>query len=147
MAARLFSFAALSIALLASFLYTPAAELYALRSIDRRATLTRYENNTAINNDKCIVHKEVNACEDVKIHFASSTAFIVCGDPEERVHFYPAAGNFDAASRREDSFREDLLKYDIRTKETTKLKIEGLEGDFITHGLDVYSFPEDSSKV
>lgn len=123
------------------------SQFYALRNINRSVTLTRYANHSSLNNEHCVVHYDANACEDVRIHHESSTAFLACGNPEERTHWYPPSCNHNAAARREDSFREDLLTYNIRTKKTTRLEIEGLEGDFINHGIDVFSLPDDSSKV
>lgn len=109
--------------------------------------VTRWVNSSAVNNERCTVHYEGDACEDVKIHFASNTAFVACGNPEERTKWYPASGRYDAASREEASFKEYLLKYDIKRRETTKLKVHGLDGDFITHGIDIYSFPDDPTKI
>ncbi|KZT25048.1 paraoxonase 2 [Neolentinus lepideus HHB14362 ss-1] len=111
------------------------------------ALITRWENSSTLNNERCVVHQEADACEDVKIHFQSSTAFISCGDPEQRMQWYPCSGRHNARGRREDSFREHLFKYDIKRKETTKLRVIGLDGDFITHGIDVYSFPDEPSKI
>lgn len=135
------------VAPLLTLLSSLGSQLYSLRSIDRGVTLTRYANYSSINSQHCLVHHEANACEDIRIHYPSSTAFLACGIPEERTHWYPPSCRHDAAARREDSFIEDLFKYDIKTKLTTKLRIDGLEGDFINHGIDVYSFPNDTSKV
>ncbi|TFK47136.1 paraoxonase 2 [Heliocybe sulcata] len=112
-----------------------------------RASVTRWSNSTALNNDRCVVHTEANACEDIKIHFPSNTAFLACGDPEGRTHWYPSSARYDAKGRREESFREKLFKYDIKRKETTELRLIGLEGDFISHGIDIYTFTNDPSKV
>ncbi|PGH16649.1 hypothetical protein AJ80_05151 [Polytolypa hystricis UAMH7299] len=114
---------------------------------DRSASLTKYAHHTPVNNEKCAVHYEANACEDARIHFASSTAFIACGDPEGRSHWYPPSNARDAAGRKNDSFQEDLFKYDIKRRKTTKLRIDGLEGDFISHGIDIYSFPNNPGKI
>ncbi|TFK47145.1 paraoxonase 2 [Heliocybe sulcata] len=111
------------------------------------ASITRWANSSALNNQRCVVHREADACEDVKIHFPSSTAFVSCGDPEQRMQWYPCSGRHNARGRRENSFKEHLFKYDIKSKRTTKLRVLGLEGDFITHGIDIYSFPDDPSKV
>lgn len=111
------------------------------------AKLTHWENSTALNNGDCTVDEIANACEDVKIHFASSTAFIACGDPVERTKWYPPACRHNAQARSEDSFRENVFKHDIKTGTTTELQIEGLEGDFVSHGIDIYQSPNDPSKV
>lgn len=106
--------------------------------------LGRWADSSTLNNGACVVDRTANGCEDVKIHHASSTAFLACGDPLERTRWYPAANiRTDARS----SFRENLFKYDITKAKTTELKIHGLDGDLINHGLDIYSFPEDPSKV
>ena len=109
--------------------------------------LVRWANSKALNNANCQVNHAANACEDVRIHSKSGTAFLACGNPVERTNWYPPAGVRGASKRSEASFREQLFKYDLKSKRTTKLKIVGLEGDFVTHGLDIYSFPEDPSKV
>lgn len=109
--------------------------------------LVHWENSTALNNGDCVVNHIANACEDVKIHFASSTAFLACGDPIGRTHWYPPACRHDAAARSEVSFREHLFKYDIKTGVTTELKVEGLEGDFVTHGIDLFQVDGERNKV
>lgn len=109
--------------------------------------LTQWANSSALNNADCQVNYAANACEDVNIHFPSHTAFLACGDPIERTHWYPPAGVRAASKRSEASFREQLFKYDIATGQTRELKIEGLEGDFVTHGIDIYTFEDDPKKV
>jgi arylesterase/paraoxonase len=103
--------------------------------------LVKWENSTALNNGNCRIVKEANACEDVKLHFGSNTAFLACGDPYERTKWYPCAGRRDAAGRSEASFREQLFKYDLKSDKLTQLVIKGLDGDLITHGLDIYEIP------
>ena len=109
-----------------------------------KSQLLRWKDDEYLNNN-CIVHQTANACEDVKIHFASNTAFLACGDPKGRTAWYPGAGRHDAKNRQD--FREKLFNYDMKTKKTTELRIDGLEGDFVTHGLDVIDLPGDKSKV
>jgi arylesterase/paraoxonase len=133
--------------ILFSLLYRPALQLSTFRSEDHTARLTRYADSSPLNSDRCTVNYAADACEDVNIHFASSTAFLTCGNPAERVHWYPPSSAHNAAARSEDSFREYLFKYDIKKKKTTSLRLEGLSGDFITHGIDVYSLPDDPTKV
>ncbi|EXJ69303.1 uncharacterized protein A1O5_07339 [Cladophialophora psammophila CBS 110553] len=112
-----------------------------------KARLVRWENSSALNNEDCQVIRAANACEDVKIHFPSHTAFLACGDPVERTHWYPCAGVRTVSLRAESSFREHLFKHDLETGETTELRIKGLEGDFITHGIDIFPLPGDSSRI
>ncbi|KAK0387028.1 hypothetical protein NLU13_5342 [Sarocladium strictum] len=114
------------------------------RVIIQKSQLLRWEDSDYSNND-CVVEQTANGCEDVKIHFDSNTAFLACGDPKGRASWYPGAGRHDAKSRKD--FREKLYKYDIKSKKTTELRIEGLGGDFVTHGIDVIAVPGDSSKV
>lgn len=135
--------------LISLLLYTQSVHLWRLvGKVDIDQTrLVRWENSTPLNDDQCVVHHEADACEDVKIHYASSTAFLACGDARERTNWYPCAGVRTVERRSESSFRESLFKYDIDTGKTTQLVIKGLEGDFITHGIDVFPLPEDSSKV
>ncbi|KIW93306.1 uncharacterized protein Z519_05911 [Cladophialophora bantiana CBS 173.52] len=112
-----------------------------------KARLVRWENSSAFNNEDCQVIRTANACEDVKIHFPSHTAFLACGDPVERTHWYPCAGVRTVSRRAESSFREQLFKHDLETGETTELRIKGLEGDFVTHGIDIFPLPGDSSRI
>jgi arylesterase/paraoxonase len=137
----------LPVAIVVAILYLPASELYSFRRVDRTSALSHYTNHSGLNNDHCTVHYAANACEDVNIHFPSKTAFLACGDPEQRAHWYPPSCAHNADARSEESFREDLFKYNIRSRETTKLRIDGLDGDFINHGIDIYSLPDDPTKV
>lgn len=107
--------------------------------------LLRWANSGPLNNQDCVVNRVADACEDSVIHYPSSTAFLACGNPSERSAWYPAAGAHNASGR--TSFRESLFKYDIKTGRTTELRIEGLEGDFVTHGIDLLESPTSKSKV
>lgn len=133
--------------LLSFLLYSQSANIWALLGkvdIDK-TRLVRWANSTALNSENCQVIHAANACEDVKIHYASSTAFLACGDPLERTRWYPCAGVRTVSLRQ--SFREQLFKYDLKTGKTTELQVRGLEGDFITHGIDILPLSDDSSKV
>ncbi|KAF7559009.1 hypothetical protein G7046_g5137 [Stylonectria norvegica] len=132
---------------LVAFLYQPAVELYTFRQVDRTNSLTQWSNHSRLNSQHCKVHYEADACEDISVHWASSTAFIACGEPSERALWYPPSLAYNASGRSEASFREKLFKYEIKTQKTTRLRIEGLEGDFVNHGIDVYEFPEDPTKI
>ncbi|KIW62736.1 hypothetical protein PV04_10873 [Phialophora macrospora] len=130
-------------------LYNQSAQLWRLAGrveIDK-TRLVRWENSSHLNNGDCRVIDTANACEDVKIHFPSKTAFLACGDPVERTHWYPCAGVRTVSLRAESSFREQLFKHDLKTGETTELHVKGLDGDFITHGIDILTFPEDPSQI
>jgi len=87
---------------------------------------------------------QADACEDLKIHFSSGTVFAACGNPEARTKWYPPSGRHNADDRAAETWQEKLFKYDIVTKKTTELKLEGLEGDFITHGLDIMDIEEEA---
>jgi arylesterase/paraoxonase len=130
-------------------IYTQSAQLW--KQVGRveidKSRLVRWENSSHLNNDNCRVIDTANACEDVKIHFPSRTAFLACGDPVERTHWYPCAGVRTVSLRAESSFREQLFKYDLRTGKTTELQVKGLDGDFITHGIDIFPLPGDPSQV
>jgi arylesterase/paraoxonase len=112
-----------------------------------QTTLVRWANHSALNNQNCVVSQVADSCEDVAIHYATNTAFLACGNGKERTQWYPGAGMRSAKRRSEASFREFLFKYDIRSGETTELKIEGLDGDFVTHGLDIFQLPNVKTKV
>lgn len=127
--------------------FRPLADLYELKQTDRVPSLTRWSNHSLLNSEFCEVHHEADACEDVRIHWASSTAFIACGDPAERVFWYPPSLAYNVSGRSEASFQENLIKYEIKTNTSTKLRIEGLQGDFVSHGIDIYEFPDDPKKV
>lgn len=150
MAWKLYFGFALLLALVSAALYGAPlafiASLFGHVQIDS-SKLVHWANGPALNNEECVVNYAANACEDVKIHFGSNTAFLACGNPLERTHWYPPACVHDAASRSEASFREQLFKYDIKTGHTIELRIEGLEGDFVTHGIDLFQSPSDPSKV
>lgn len=138
---------AVVLAVLAAVMYRPVVDLYTLRHTDRTEALTQWSNHSRLNSLNCKVHYETNACEDLSIHWPSSTAFIACGDPLERALWYPPSLAYNASGRSEESFREKLFKYDIKSKKTTRLRIDGLQGDFVNHGIDVYEFPNDPTKV
>ncbi|KAH0833570.1 Pon2 [Fonsecaea pedrosoi] len=135
--------------LVAVLLYNQSSQLGRLvgRVEIDKTRLVRWENSSALNNHDCQVIKAANACEDVKIHFPSHTAFLSCGDPVERTHWYPCAGVRTVSLRAESSFREQLFKHDLETGQTTELQIKGLEGDFITHGIDIFPLPEEASRI
>lgn len=139
----------LIIPLIALAIYSQAGYLWKLvGQVDvDKARLVRWENSTALNNGDCKVVHAADACEDVKIHYPSQTAFLACGNPIERTHWYPCAGVRTVERRAESSFREQLFKYDLQTGKTTALELHGLEGDFVTHGIDILPVSEDSSKV
>lgn len=139
----------LIILFVAAIIYAQSDLLWKLvgRANIDKSRLVKWENSKALNNADCRVVEEMNACEDVKIHYPSNTAFLACGDPWERRSWYPCAGMRDAASRSKASFREFLFKYDILTGKSTQLQLRGLEGDFINHGIDVFSSPESPTTV
>ncbi|KAF2180272.1 hypothetical protein K469DRAFT_693427 [Zopfia rhizophila CBS 207.26] len=47
----------------------------------------------------------------------------------------------------QESLNESLWKYDLVSGQSTQLELIGLKGDFATHGLDVYSLPDDKTKI
>ncbi|CAM1507656.1 Fc.00g072970.m01.CDS01 [Cosmosporella sp. VM-42] len=132
---------------LAVLLYHPVIELYTFKHTDRIDSLTQWSNHSRLNSQNCTVHYEADACEDISVHWATSTAFIACGDPLERTLWYPPSLAYNASGRSEASFREKIFKYDIKTEKSTRLRIDGLGGDFVNHGIDVYEFPDDPTKI
>ncbi|ERS97294.1 hypothetical protein HMPREF1624_06626 [Sporothrix schenckii ATCC 58251] len=117
--------------------------------IDKAGRLQQWAASRPLNNGACVVETAANACEDVVVHAASSTVFAACGDPRGRAHWYPPAGQRDARGRLAvgSSFRETLFKHDLQSGVTTELRIEGVEGDFVTHGVDIWSSPDDPSTI
>ncbi|CAK7227289.1 hypothetical protein SCUCBS95973_006489 [Sporothrix curviconia] len=105
------------------------------------ARLQRWENLPDVANGACVVDTVANACEDVNVHAASSTAFLACGDPAGRVQWFPSS-RFQLASNRA-TFREQFFKFDLKTNTRTELKLDmnGLlpdDHDIVTHGLDIF---------
>ncbi|CAK7197939.1 hypothetical protein SEUCBS139899_000590 [Sporothrix eucalyptigena] len=110
--------------------------------------LRRWENLPDVANGQCVVDTVANACEDVNIHAASSTAFLACGDPAGRVQWFPSA-RFQPSTNRA-VFREQFFKYDLKTQTRTELQLHGLpspDHDIVTHGLDIRAIPGDNSKI
>ncbi|RVX69684.1 hypothetical protein B0A52_06328 [Exophiala mesophila] len=99
-------------------------QLLGQANIDK-TRLIKWSDSKPLNNHDCKVIHKADACEDVKIHYASNTAFLACGDPIGRTYWYPCAGVRHPEKRAEASFREQLFKYDITTGLTTKLELEG----------------------
>ncbi|KAK7432886.1 hypothetical protein QQZ08_000357 [Neonectria magnoliae] len=87
------------------------------------------------------------ACEDVKIHAPSSTAFLACGYPLDRLQFYPSAGRYNFSTERKHL--EYFIKYEIETNTTIRLEIEGWSGDedLVLHGLDIWQPAGDASQI
>lgn len=116
--------------------------------VDARA-LSRYDGRPRLNSHNCTVIPQANACEDVKIHYASHTAFAACGDPEARTLWYPPIGAVDADRRPANTWRESIFTYDILTKKTVELRIEDAPEDweFISHGIDLWFSDDDAAKI
>jgi arylesterase/paraoxonase len=108
---------------------------------------TTWKGHGALNNDKCWIDTAGQACEDIRIHYPSSVAFLACGYPETRAAFYPPLARHDTTSA--TTYHEYFLKYDIATNTTTRLKIEGLDAshDLVLHGIDLYVPEDDASKI
>ncbi|CAK7212315.1 hypothetical protein SBRCBS47491_001421 [Sporothrix bragantina] len=109
--------------------------------------LRRWENLPDVANGACVVDTVANACEDVNIHAASSTAFLACGDPAGRVQWFPSSGYQPSTNR--PTFREQFFKYDLKTQTRTELKLDlgsllPEDHDIVTHGLDIYPGKDDS---
>ncbi|KIW93932.1 uncharacterized protein Z519_05247 [Cladophialophora bantiana CBS 173.52] len=124
----------------------PVLNLYGGRLAD--ATIhTTHLRHGPLNNDKCWTNPLGKACEDVRIHHPSATAFLACGYPETREAFYPPLNRHDTMSA--DSYHEYFLKYDIKTDKATKLTIEGIDSshDLILHGIDIFVPKDDDSKI
>lgn len=102
-----------------------------------------YVDYGGFNNDRCWMNSVGKACEDVKVHYPSNTAFLACGNPEDRLEFYPGAGRHNSSPSR--SYLEYLIKYDIDANITTRLEIENwnIQRDLVLHGLDIWEQRED----
>ncbi|CAN9354268.1 unnamed protein product [Alternaria alternata] len=101
-----------------------------------------------INNNNCWKHIEGQACEDVKIHDASSTAFLACGNSTQRQNaWYPPIENRDRSS--EQAIHEYFLKYDIERNLTTRLQLENWNqgDDLVLHGLDIWQSDESPNEI
>ncbi|KAJ3342811.1 hypothetical protein HDU93_000941 [Gonapodya sp. JEL0774] len=94
----------------------------------------------------CKVDPRVSGCEDMAIHHSSGTVFMACGDPTNRLKWFPpilpmctdknAAGN-----------RDTPYKYDPETATLTPLKLKHYDGDLRLHGLSLYQEDEEPGKV
>ncbi|KAF9890079.1 hypothetical protein FE257_006240 [Aspergillus nanangensis] len=144
---RGYLYSAVLLALLATILpVSLIGGLIGKTQIDKKM-LVRWADRMPLNNQNCVVSKVADACEDVAIHYATNTAFLACGYGKERALWHPGAGMRSAKLRSERSFRESLFKYDIRSGETVELIVVGLDGDFVTHGIDIFQLPNDENKV
>lgn len=112
-----------------------------------QARLRRWENLPDVANGQCTVDFVANACEDVNVHAASSTAFLACGDPAGRVQWFPSSGYQPTTNRA--VFREQFFKVDLKTQKRTELVLHGLPKghDIVTHGLDIHSIEGDDAKI
>ncbi|OAG34115.1 hypothetical protein AYO21_11724 [Fonsecaea monophora] len=124
----------------------PVLNLYGGRATDAKIHTT-WLHHGPVNNDKCRTNSLGQACEDVRIHHDSATAFLACGYPETREAFYPPMNRHDTESAA--TYHEYFVKYDIKTDKATKMKIEGLDSshDLILHGIDLYLPEDDKSKI
>lgn len=109
--------------------------------------LTKWANLPDVANGQCTLDFVANACEDVNVHSASSTAFLACGDPAGRVQWFPSSGYQPTTNRAK--FQEQYFKVDLETGKRTELVLKGLpEGhDIVTHGLDIFPVEGDDSKI
>ncbi|OQU95553.1 hypothetical protein CLAIMM_01738 isoform 2 [Cladophialophora immunda] len=124
----------------------PVLNLYGGRDTDARVHTT-WLHHGPLNNDKCWTNPLGKACEDVRIHHESATAFLACGYPETREAFYPPLNRHDTVSA--ETYQEYFLKYDIKKDKATKLKIEGIDAsyDLVLHGIDLFMPEGDDSKI
>ncbi|KIW66067.1 hypothetical protein PV04_08274 [Phialophora macrospora] len=108
---------------------------------------TAHLHHGPLNNERCWTNKLGKACEDVRIHHPSATAFLACGFPETRSVFYPPLNRHDTSSA--DSYHEYFLKYDIKKDTASKLKLEGIDSsyDLILHGIDLFEVKEEPDKI
>ncbi|OAL36341.1 hypothetical protein AYO20_04499 [Fonsecaea nubica] len=126
----------------------PVLNLYGGRATDAKIHTT-WLHHGPVNNDKCwtnslstdgcICADHVRqtttvgqACEDVRIHHDSATAFLACGYPETREAFYPPMNRHDTESAA--TYHEYFVKYDIKVRNVnhkqnpSSLTIPGAEG-------------------
>ncbi|CAK7270417.1 hypothetical protein SEPCBS57363_004090 [Sporothrix epigloea] len=112
--------------------------------IDKAGKLQQWADSVPLNNGACIVDTTANAV----VHEASGTLFAACGDPRGRTQWFSPAGQRNARGRAATvGFREQSFQHDLATGKTTELLLEGVEGDFVIHGIDIWSSPTDSSLV
>ncbi|KAI8932342.1 hypothetical protein NX059_010535 [Plenodomus lindquistii] len=101
----------------------------------------------ALNNDRCWKQFDAEACEDVKIHEASSTAFLACGSLAQREIWYPPLERRNTSAPQ--PYVEYFMKYDIERNVSMRMQIEGLpEGaDLVLHGFDLRQVEGDPSEI
>ncbi|KAH0827723.1 Pon2 [Fonsecaea pedrosoi] len=103
---------------------------------------TKYAGHGNYNNEACYTYTIGKACEDVKIHAPSNTAFLgACGSPEDRLQYYPGAGLVGAPP--------DRYYMEYLTNVSTRLEIENWNAtrDLVLHGLDIWQPVGDDSMI
>ncbi|OAL37946.1 hypothetical protein AYO20_02779 [Fonsecaea nubica] len=138
--------AGLGVLIVALLLASPTAIINrSLGRVQIRDPKDRYLGHGGLNNEHCWTDPSGKTCEDVKIHHETDTAFLACGDPVGRSQFYPPINNHWTSKRKD--FREYFLKYDIKGNKTTRMEVRGWDGDLVLHGIDIWRFKDDPSKI
>jgi len=84
-------------------------------------------------------------CEDLHHHRPSNLLFTACqADAAARIAWFPPLGHF--ADHRAAG-RGSLNVIDPDTHTSTALELRGFAGPFVTHGIDVFSPPDDPRTV
>ena len=92
---------------------------------------------------KLMFSNVLEACEDMII--IGDEAFLACGNTAGRLQFYPGAGQADASKRTD--WNEPAYKLDLKTRKLTKLQRVGYTGDNVLHGIDVWRFKDDPTRI
>lgn len=84
-------------------------------------------------------------CEDLHHHRESNFLFTACqGDVEARISWFPPLAHF---TDHNVAGLGSLNVIDPETHTSTKLELTGFTGPFVTHGIDVFSSPDDPDTV
>ena len=72
-------------------------------------------------------------------------AFLACGNVKGRQEFFPGTGDVDYSTRKD--WHEPAFKLNLRTGKLEELERVGYNGDTIHHGIALWEFKDDPSKI
>ncbi|KAL1838485.1 hypothetical protein VTJ49DRAFT_2623 [Mycothermus thermophilus] len=126
-------------ALLAYLLYSVGP--YIQRAVVVLGVLRKYPPG-AVAKDEVTVIPDTVHCEDLHYYAPSGTIFTACEDEANvRFRWFPPLANFDDPELGGRS-QGSIHVIDPKTFTSRRLKLEGFEGPFVTHGIDVIPDPE-----
>ncbi|KAI0386462.1 calcium-dependent phosphotriesterase [Hypomontagnella monticulosa] len=128
------------VGVLSALLYTPVKRTVVVLGFLR--PLETWQNVHGVENR---VIEDTIACEDLHHHEPSGMLYSACaGDLEKAATWFPGAGSLDHP---ENAGYGSLVLINPKTFKSQKLSLDGFEGPFVTHGISLYSPPEDLNTV